>query len=94
MTHHQVLRDPAFEAEYRTDRSYDETQPGHVVHPNGSLVGSLDRGFLGAAARAARAALAAYERRCATCHKLMTPNEELGGICPYCGELLATGPTR
>ena len=35
--------------EHRLDRSYDEEDPGQVVHPNGSLVASFDRPFLAAA---------------------------------------------
>lgn len=41
--------------EHRPERSYDETDPGHVVMPNGSLVGSYDRAFLAAATREALA---------------------------------------
>ncbi len=52
MTAHQMLRDPAIDCELRPDREYDEYSAGHVVHPNGSLVGSLSREFLGAATRA------------------------------------------
>jgi len=51
MPHHSLIRDPAVECETRFDRPYDEQHPGHVVHPNGSLIGSLDRQFLGDAAR-------------------------------------------
>ncbi len=51
MAHHDWKNDPARECELRTDRPYDERSPGHVVHPNGSLIGSLDRQFLGGAAR-------------------------------------------
>lgn len=37
--------------EHRTDRAYDEADPSHLVHPNGSLVASYDRGFLASATR-------------------------------------------
>jgi hypothetical protein len=37
--------------EHRSDRSYDEQDPGGLKMPNGSLVCSFDREFLGAAAR-------------------------------------------
>lgn len=37
--------------EHRADRVYDEQDPSGLVMPNGSLVCSFDRAFLGAAAR-------------------------------------------
>lgn len=39
--------------EYRSDRAYDEQTPGHWILPNGSVVASFHRGFLGAAGREA-----------------------------------------
>lgn len=39
------------DVEHRGDRVYDEADAGHLVHPNGSLVGSYDRAFLAAAGR-------------------------------------------
>lgn len=53
MRHHDFARDPARECEHRPWVEYDSINAGHVIHPNGSLVASLDRGFLGAATRAA-----------------------------------------
>ena len=38
--------------EHRANRSHDDEDAGHVVHPNGSLIGSYSPAFLGAAARA------------------------------------------
>jgi hypothetical protein len=43
----------ALEIEHRGERVYDERDSGHVIMPNGSIVSSLDRRFLGAAAREA-----------------------------------------
>ena len=37
--------------EHRADRPYDERDPGGLKMPNGPLVCSFDRAFLGAAAR-------------------------------------------
>lgn len=45
-------RGPAPEVEHRGDRpAYDERDASHLRHPNGSLVASFDRTFLGAATR-------------------------------------------
>lgn len=35
--------------EHRGDRPHDDEDAGHVLHPNGSLVGSYSPAFLGAA---------------------------------------------
>lgn len=40
-----------FMLEHRSERGYDEADSGHLVHPNGSLIASFDRSFLGAAGR-------------------------------------------
>lgn len=52
MRRHDVLRDPAREIEHRPDRPYDEKSAGIVVHPNGSLVASMDRGVQASTCRA------------------------------------------
>lgn len=41
----------ALRFEHRGNRSYDEQDPSHIVHPNGSLIASYDRAFLAAAMR-------------------------------------------
>lgn len=48
-----MSRAPLFvEAEVRSDRGvYDEETPSHLFLPNGTIVASFHRGFLGAAAR-------------------------------------------
>jgi hypothetical protein len=38
--------------EHRPEREYSDVDPGHVMHPNHTLVDSEHRGFLGAAGRA------------------------------------------
>lgn len=37
--------------EYRSDKPYDEQSVGHLIMPNGSVVGSIDRQFMNAADR-------------------------------------------
>jgi hypothetical protein len=37
------------DVEHRPSRPYDEQDAGHLLMPNGSLVGSYDRAFLAAA---------------------------------------------
>lgn len=45
-------RDPLnADVEHREDRPYDESDPGHLVMPSGTLVASYDRAFLAAAGR-------------------------------------------
>lgn len=37
--------------EHRTERPHDDVDAGHVLHPNGTLIGSYSPAFLGAATR-------------------------------------------